>query len=231
MTLKLHAPEINPSILSADFGAPAAQLARLQQAGARRIHVDVMDGHFVPNITFGPLLLRSLNREHGPLAWDVHLMVSRPEEVAPWFMLERVDGITVHAEASVHLHRLLHSITDAGRRAGVSLNPSTPLEAIHYVLDSVEQVLLMTVNPGFGGQSFISSMLPKIEALAEERARRNLSFHIQVDGGIDLSTIPAVVQAGADRLVAGHALFSAPDLGKRFQELTAKAEEAYRVSR
>lgn len=226
MTTRLHAPEINPSILSADFRAPAPQLAALEAAGARVIHVDVMDGHFVPNITFGPLLLNSLNKETNRLLWDVHLMVSRPEEVSRWFLLERVKAITVHAEATPHLHRLLAAIRDEKREAGVSLNPSTPLAAIENVLDGLDQVLIMTVNPGFGGQSFIGSMLGKIEALAAERARRGLAFHIQVDGGIDLSTLPRVVAAGADRLVVGNALFSAPDPAQRFRELLAKAQAA-----
>ncbi len=227
----MYSPEINPSILSADFRAPAAQLATLAAAGARVIHVDVMDGHFVPNLTFGPLLLRSLNRDNPPLQWDVHLMVDRPAEVVEWFQLERVKAITIHAEASPHVHRLLAAIRESGRNAGVCLNPSTPISAIPHVLECVEQVLIMTVNPGFGGQSFIASMVEKVAALAEERARRKLAFHIQVDGGIDLETIPTVVAAGADRLVVGHGLFSAPDPATRFKELLAKAEAAYRADR
>ena len=224
--MMLYPPEINPSILSADFRMLGHQLDELGQVGARVIHVDVMDGHFVPNLTYGPVVLQSLNRTAGPAVWDVHLMVSRPEVVAPWFLIDRVKRITVHGEVTAHLHRLLVSLTETGREAGVSLVPSTPISTLEHVLEYVEQVLIMTVNPGFGGQKFIEPMVEKIAALAELRNRRGLGFHIQVDGGIDLSTIPKVVAAGADRLVVGNALFSAPDLPARFLELQQCAKDA-----
>jgi len=214
-----YPPEINPSILSADFRTLGHQVHLLTEVGARVIHVDVMDGHFVPNLTYGPVVLQSLNRTAGPAVWDVHLMVSRPDEVAPWFFIDRVKSITVHAEVTAHLHRLLASLREAGREAGVCLTPSTPISALEHVLELADQVLIMTVNPGWGGQSFIEAMLPKIEALAEVRNRRGLGFHIQADGGLDLETTPRVVAAGADRLVVGSGLFSASDIAARFLEL------------
>jgi ribulose-phosphate 3-epimerase len=221
-----HTPEIMPSILSADFSRLGSQLADLADVGARAMHVDVMDGHFVPNITYGPVILRSLNSNDPSYNWDVHLMVEDTDKFVPWFQMDRVSGITVHQESCPHLHRTLGFIRDSGLEAGVSLNPSTPICTIQNVLGNIDQVLVMTVNPGFGGQSFIPAMMKKIKELATLRERMGLDFHIQVDGGIDKDTAPKVVSAGADRLVVGNGVFSASDIKRRFQELTDIAKQA-----
>ncbi|HEY8418792.1 MAG TPA: ribulose-phosphate 3-epimerase [Limnochordales bacterium] len=198
-----------PSILSADFARLAEEIARVE-AAADWVHLDVMDGHFVPNITFGPELVRAVRRTTR-LPLDVHLMIEQPERHLAAFAQAGADILTVHVETCPHLQRILQQIRDLGCRAGVALNPHTPLETIRYVLDDVDLVLLMTVNPGFGGQRFLPAVLPKVRRLAAWLRWTNRDVHIEVDGGINPDTAPLVVAAGADVLVAGSAVFGAAD--------------------
>ncbi len=207
---------IAPSLLSADFSKLGAEVEEVEKAGADWIHVDVMDGHFVPNLTIGPLVVEAL-KPVSRLSMDCHLMVSRPEDWVKAFAKAGADYITVHAEATAHLDRLLHSVREAGCKAGVSLNPGTPLASIEEVLDLVDLVLVMSVNPGFGGQKFIQSSVSKIERLA--RMREDRKFLIQVDGGVQASNIGRLFSAGVDVFVAGSAVFSAKDRTKAIQEL------------
>ncbi|WP_022852400.1 ribulose-phosphate 3-epimerase [Thermodesulfatator atlanticus] len=202
--------KIAPSILSADFGKLAEEVAAVTQAGADVIHIDVMDGHFVPNITFGPVVIKSI-REASPLPFDVHLMISNPDAYLEAFAEAGADWISVHVEAVTHLHRTISRIKELGKKAGVVLNPATPLESIDYILEDVDFVLIMSVNPGFGGQSFIPSALRKIRTLKETIKARGLNIPIQVDGGVNLNTITEVVRAGADIVVAGSAIFGTED--------------------
>ncbi len=202
---------IAPSILSADFSRLGEEIRSVEAAGADEIHVDVMDGHYVPNLTIGPVVVRALRRiATKPL--DVHLMISDPDRYVEAFAEAGADTITVHAEAPIHLHRTLQSIRVHGKRVGVSLNPASPLELLDYVLEDIDLVLLMTVNPGFGGQSFIRSQLTKIRKLRErlEAIGRASVVDIEVDGGINPATARDVVDAGANLLVAGSAVFGAP---------------------
>ncbi len=202
--------KIAPSILSADFGAFAEAVEELTQAGADYIHIDVMDGHFVPNITFGPQLVRAL-RPVTNVPFDAHLMIAHPEQYVAEFAKAGCNLITVHPETTSHLHRVIGQIKDAGAKAGAALNPATPLSAIEWVLGDLDRVLVMTVNPGFGGQAFLPEMLQKVRALAEMRAANGLRFEIGVDGGVNADTAPLVARAGADALVAGSAVFHHPE--------------------
>lgn len=205
-----HSVKIAPSILSADFAALGEAVRAAEAAGADMIHVDVMDGHFVPNLTIGPSVVAALRRVTS-LPLDVHLMIETPERYLEAFVRAGADYLTVHPEASVHLHRTLHTIRALGVRAGVALNPSTPEIGLRYVTSLLDMVLVMTVNPGFGGQSFLHEVLPKISAvraLLDESGRRDAL--VAVDGGIDVQTAPLVVTAGADTLVAGSAIFASP---------------------
>ncbi len=201
---------IAPSILSADFGRLAEEVRAVEAAGADWIHVDVMDGRFVPNITIGPLVVEAV-RKCTRLPVDVHLMIVEPERYVEAFAKAGADLVTVHAEASPHLHRTLQAIRAAGARPGVVLNPATPLDAIEYVLGDVALVLLMSVNPGFGGQSYIPAVTEKVRRLRRMADERGLELDIEVDGGIKASTVGAVAEAGANVFVAGTAVFGAPD--------------------
>lgn len=208
-----------PSLLAADFARLAEDIAKVE-ADSDWLHLDVMDGHFVPNITFGPGLVSAVNRVTD-LPLDVHLMIENPDQYVGAFADAGADIITIHAEASVHLHRSIQAIKASGCKAGVALNPHTPLDVIRYVLDDVDLVLLMTVNPGFGGQSFISAVVPKIELLVQwlKDAGRFADVHIEVDGGINVETAPLVKKVGADVLVAGSAVFGADEPGRVLRRL------------
>jgi len=201
---------IAPSILSADFGRLAEEVRAAEAAGADYIHCDVMDGRFVPNMNIGPLVIRAV-RAATKLPLDVHLMIVEPERYVDEFAAAGADIITVHAEASPHLHRTVEHIRSLGKRASVALNPHSSLDSLHVVLPELAMVLLMTVNPGFGGQRFIEAVVPKIRALREEIVRRGLDVDVEVDGGIAADTAPIVVGAGANVLVAGNAVFAAAD--------------------
>jgi ribulose-phosphate 3-epimerase len=205
--MKSRRIKLAPSILSADFSRLGEQIAEVAKAGADYIHVDVMDGHFVPNITIGAPVVASL-RSCTDLPLDVHLMIERPEAHISQFAEAGADIITVHVEAATHLHRLVEAIKDLGVRAGVSLNPATPLSSLDEVLHLLDVVLVMTVNPGFGGQAFIDSMMDKIVRLRRILDERHANAEMEVDGGITAAIAPKVVKAGAEVLVAGAAIFA-----------------------
>ena len=216
---------IAPSILSADFGRLADEVRAVEAAGADWIHVDVMDGRFVPNITIGPLVVEAV-RKVTRLPIDAHLMIVEPERYVEAFAKAGADLISVHAEVSPHLHRTIQAIRGAGARPSVALNPSTPLDCLEYVLGDVEMVLLMTVNPGFGGQSYIPAVTEKVRRLRRMADERGQELEIEVDGGVRASTVGAVAQAGANVLVAGTAVFGAKDYRVAVHDIRDAAERA-----
>lgn len=216
---------IAPSILSADFAKLGQEVVEAEHSGADWLHVDVMDGHFVPNITFGALVMGAI-APLTKLPLDVHLMIENPERYIPDFAKAGAHLITVHQEACVHLHRVLHMMKEHGVKAGVAINPATPVSSIREVLEDVDLVLVMTVNPGFGGQAFIPSTLRKIRELKELREELGLNnLRIEVDGGISAATAPQVVEAGADVLVAGNAVFGRSDRRAAIQEIRSSLQD------
>jgi len=216
--------KIAPSILSADFSRLGEEIRAVEAAGADYIHIDVMDGHFVPNITIGPLIVEAARRVTN-LPLDVHLMIENPDRYIPDFAAAGADIIVVHAEAVHHLHRTVQLIKSLGKKAGVSLNPATPLNVLEYMIPDLDLVLLMTVNPGFGGQSFIEACLPKIQAMRAMLDRRGGEAELEVDGGVKASNIAPIAHAGADVFVAGSAVFGSPDYAATIAEMKRLARE------
>ena len=217
--------KIAPSVLAADFGRLAEEVRAVTAAGADYIHVDVMDGRFVPNITIGPVVVAAL-RKATPLPLDVHLMIEDPDRYVDDFARAGADIIGVHVEACRHLHRVVQQIRAAGKKASVVLNPATPIDHLRYVLDDVSQVLIMSVNPGFGGQSFIRAVLPKIRELREEIRARKLAVDIEVDGGIKVDNVAEVTAAGGNVIVAGSAIFESKDYAATIAAMRKHAEAA-----
>ncbi|MDH7576496.1 MAG: ribulose-phosphate 3-epimerase [Bacillota bacterium] len=222
--------ELSPSILTADFSNLATQIHLCEKGGADSLHLDIMDGYFVPNLTFGPPVVASL-RKITRVPFDIHLMVQEPERFLEAFAAAGGSSLTVHAESSPHLHRLVKAIKKLGLKAGVALNPATPLNMLDFILEEVDLVLLMTVNPGWGGQDFIPQMYRKIEKLRNRILEEKLPVDIQVDGAINRATLEGVVTAGANLLVIGSALFNEKDLVGALHAYRNQAEEAFIKSR
>ncbi|MGG7618806.1 ribulose-phosphate 3-epimerase [Robertmurraya sp. GLU-23] len=210
--------KIAPSILSADFSKLGEEIKDVERGGADYIHVDVMDGHFVPNITIGPLIVEAI-RPITKLPLDVHLMIDNPDQYIEAFANAGADYLTVHVEACKHLHRTIHYIKSFGVKAGVVLNPATPVQTIEHVIDDIDMVLLMTVNPGFGGQKFIEGVLPKIRQVKELVDKKGLSVEIEVDGGVNEETARKCVEAGANVLVAGSAIYNESDRKQAIEKI------------
>ena len=212
--------KLAPSILSADFSRLADQIALIEQGGADYVHMDVMDGAFVPNITFGGPVVKSVVGKTG-LPFDIHLMIEHPEQRIPDFVTPQTEFIVVHQEACTHLHRVIQQIKDLGVKAGVALNPATSVSSLEYVLSDLDLVLVMSVNPGFGGQKFIPSAMDKIRLLDRIRREKDLHFVIEIDGGVNLKNAADIKAAGCDILVAGSAVFGADDIPARVREFQA----------
>ena len=211
--------KLAPSILSADFSCLGEETERIRRGGADLIHVDVMDGHFVPNISFGAAVMKSLLGKTD-IPFDVHLMIEDPDKYIDDFVPENTEYITVHAEACTHINRTLQHIKSKGVKAGVALNPGTPLCVLDYVLEDADMILVMSVNPGFGGQKFIPSVLRKASELVKLREERNLDFEIEIDGGANLDNLKQITDAGVSIVVAGSSVFKADDIEKRTAEFT-----------
>lgn len=216
--------KIAPSILSADFSNLIADIKKVEDAGCELLHIDVMDGHFVPNITLGPPIIKSLKGKTN-MIFDVHLMIENPDKYIKDFVEAGADIITVHSEASVHLHRTIQYIKSFNVKAAVALNPATPLKDIEYILDDLDMVLIMTVNPGFGGQDFIMSMVKKIADLKRMIDSKNLKIDIQVDGGIKPSNVHLVADAGANVIVAGSAIFNSDNIEETVKAIRTNASK------
>ena len=206
-----------PSILSADFSKLGEQVAQIEKAGAHAIHVDVMDGHFVPNISFGAPVMKCLAGKT-ELPFDVHLMIENPDHYVEDFVTNQTEWITVHAEACPHLHRTIQHIKSLGIKAGVSVNPATPVSVLDCIIEDIDLVLVMSVNPGFGGQKFIHASLEKMKQLKQLKEERNPGLIIEVDGGITLDNVETVTKAGVNMIVAGSSIFGAPDIEQRVVE-------------
>ncbi|PUB18133.1 ribulose-phosphate 3-epimerase [Paenisporosarcina sp. OV554] len=220
--------KIAPSILAANFSKLAEEVIEVEQAGAHLIHIDVMDGHFVPNITMGPIVVEAL-RPVTKLPLDVHLMIENPDNYIESFAKAGADYITVHVEACPHLHRTIQLIRSFGVKPGVVLNPHTPIESIQHVLEDIDMVLFMTVNPGFGGQKFIYSVIPKIKQLADLIKEKDLAIEIEIDGGINAETIVPCAEAGATIFVAGSAIYNQQDRKQALQDIQQAGERAIRA--
>jgi len=220
--------QIVPSILSADFAHLAAEIERVERGGATMLHVDIMDGHFVPNLTIGPPVVESI-RKITQSRMDVHLMIDDPDRYAPVFIQAGADQVSVHQEACVHLNRTVRMIQSEGALAGVVLNPATPVAMLDEILDVADYVLIMSVNPGFGGQQFIPRALDKVRELIRSRQERRLQFSIEIDGGITLDNLPDVVRAGCDWIVTGSSVFHTPDPAATVAEMRQIAQEATAV--
>ena len=214
-----------PSILSADFGHLADQIRIAEQGGADWLHLDIMDGHFVPNISFGPIVVKAI-RGISALPLDTHLMISNPDQYLEDFARAGADRLTIHVESTPHLHRTIQRINELGMKAGVTLNPSTPLSAIREIIPFVDLILIMSVNPGFGGQKFIGTMLPKIADAAALIKSVNPGIFLEVDGGVDESNARSIVEAGASVLVAGNAVFGRNDVAGALRTLRATAQNS-----
>lgn len=213
-----------PSILSADFARLLEDVKKVERAGCEYLHIDVMDGHFVPNITLGPAIIKSLRKDVN-MVFDAHLMIENPDNYIKDFVDAGCDMIVVHEEACTHLHRTIQNIKSFNVKAGVALNPATPIENIKYILNDIDMVLIMTVNPGFGGQSFIGTMVDKIKELKTLIDEKGLDVDIQVDGGIKPSNVSEVVKAGANVIVAGSAIFNSDDIEATVKEFRLNASK------
>lgn len=216
--------KLAPSILSADFANLEQDVRKVEAAGCEYLHIDVMDGHFVPNITIGPLIVDSLKKKGIGMVFDVHLMIENPDSYVEDFAKAGADIIVVHQEACRHLHRTIQNIKSHGIKAGIALNPATPVDTIKHVIGDIDMVLIMSVNPGFGGQSFIDSVLPKISQIREMASNMSLKLDIQVDGGIKPSNVRKVVEAGANVIVAGSAIFNSEDIAATVAEFRKNSQ-------
>jgi ribulose-phosphate 3-epimerase len=221
-------PHILPSILSADFARLGEEIARVERGGVNMLHVDVMDGHFVPNLTLGPPVVESI-RKITKLTLDVHLMITDPDKYAPLFIEAGADQVSVHYEAATHLDRTVRNIQSMGAKAGVVINPATPVSVLEDILDVADYVLVMSVNPGFGGQKFIPNALKKVQRLDRVRRERGLEFRIEIDGGVNRENVESIVRAGCDWLVAGSTVFHSEDSTATVRDLRRLTEGALAI--